>query len=39
VARLFAEVDRQLSGLDVLVNNAGIAGPTGGIARELKVRK
>jgi NAD(P)-dependent dehydrogenase (short-subunit alcohol dehydrogenase family) len=31
VARLFAEVDRQLSGLDVLVNNAGIAGPTGGI--------
>jgi NAD(P)-dependent dehydrogenase (short-subunit alcohol dehydrogenase family) len=31
VARLFAEVGRQLSGLDVLVNNAGIAGPTGGI--------
>ena len=31
VERLFAEVDRQLSGLDVLVNNAGIAGPTGGI--------
>jgi NAD(P)-dependent dehydrogenase (short-subunit alcohol dehydrogenase family) len=28
VARLFAEVDRQLSGLDVLINNAGIAGLT-----------
>jgi NAD(P)-dependent dehydrogenase (short-subunit alcohol dehydrogenase family) len=31
VERLFSDVDRQLSGLDVLVNNAGIAGPTGGI--------
>jgi NAD(P)-dependent dehydrogenase (short-subunit alcohol dehydrogenase family) len=31
VERLFAEVERQLGGLDVLVNNAGIAGPTGSI--------
>ncbi len=29
VARLFAAVDAVLGGLDVLVNNAGIAGPTG----------
>ena len=28
VARLFAEVDTRLGGLDTLVNNAGIAGPT-----------
>jgi len=28
VERLFAEVERHLGGLDVLVNNAGIAGPT-----------
>ena len=28
VARLFADVKRKLGGLDVLVNNAGIAGPT-----------
>jgi NAD(P)-dependent dehydrogenase (short-subunit alcohol dehydrogenase family) len=28
VDRLFAEVERRLGGLDVLVNNAGIAGPT-----------
>ena len=28
VDRLFAEVKRELGGLDVLVNNAGIAGPT-----------
>ena len=29
VERLFAQVDAQLGGLDVLINNAGIAGPTG----------
>jgi NAD(P)-dependent dehydrogenase (short-subunit alcohol dehydrogenase family) len=28
VDRLFADVKRQLGGLDVLINNAGIAGPT-----------
>jgi NAD(P)-dependent dehydrogenase (short-subunit alcohol dehydrogenase family) len=28
VSRLFADVETQLGGLDVLVNNAGIAGPT-----------
>jgi len=28
VERLFADVERQLGGLDVLINNAGIAGPT-----------
>ncbi len=32
VAALFGEVERRLGGLDVLVNNAGIAGPTAGIA-------
>jgi NAD(P)-dependent dehydrogenase (short-subunit alcohol dehydrogenase family) len=31
VARLFEDVRRELGGLDVLVNNAGIAGPTGGV--------
>ena len=31
VAQLFAEVKINLGGLDVLINNAGIAGPTGGI--------
>ena len=31
VDRVFADVDAQLGGLDVLINNAGIAGPTGGI--------
>src|SRR5579883_837889 len=31
VDRLFETAARELGGLDVLVNNAGIAGPTGGI--------
>lgn len=31
VDRLFADVTRELGGLDVLINNAGIAGPTGAI--------
>ncbi len=31
VERVFADVSAGLGGLDVLVNNAGIAGPTGGI--------
>ena len=31
VDRLFAEAARALGGLDALVNNAGIAGPTGGV--------
>lgn len=31
VERLYQDVQRELGGLDVLVNNAGIAGPTGGI--------
>jgi NAD(P)-dependent dehydrogenase (short-subunit alcohol dehydrogenase family) len=31
VERVFADADAQLGGLDVLINNAGIAGPTGGI--------
>ena len=31
VATLFETLDRKLGGLDVLVNNAGIAGPTGGV--------
>jgi NAD(P)-dependent dehydrogenase (short-subunit alcohol dehydrogenase family) len=31
VLRLFAEVERSLHGLDVLINNAGVAGPTGGV--------
>ena len=31
VNQLFRDVRTQLGGLDVLVNNAGIAGPTGGI--------
>lgn len=31
VDRLFADVARELGGLDCLVNNAGIAGPTGAV--------
>lgn len=31
VAKLFAEVKASLGGLDALINNAGIAGPTGGV--------
>jgi NAD(P)-dependent dehydrogenase (short-subunit alcohol dehydrogenase family) len=31
VERLFAEVAAALGGLDALINNAGIAGPTGGV--------
>ena len=31
VARLFAEARASLGGLDALINNAGIAGPTGGV--------
>ena len=31
VERVFADVRQELGGLDVLVNNAGIAGPTGGV--------
>jgi NAD(P)-dependent dehydrogenase (short-subunit alcohol dehydrogenase family) len=31
VERLFADVHRELGGLDVLVNNAGIAGPTASV--------
>jgi NAD(P)-dependent dehydrogenase (short-subunit alcohol dehydrogenase family) len=31
VERLFADVRASLGGLDVLINNAGIAGPTGGV--------
>lgn len=38
VERVFADVQKALGGLDVLVNNAGIAGPTGGI-EELDVKE
>ncbi len=31
VARLFADAKASLGGLDALINNAGIAGPTGGV--------
>ena len=31
VAAMFELADRKLGGLDVLVNNAGMAGPTGGV--------
>src|SRR5271166_3747228 len=31
VTRLFADVKASLGGLDALINNAGIAGPTGGV--------
>ncbi|MEJ2871456.1 SDR family oxidoreductase [Actinomycetospora sp. OC33-EN08] len=32
VEQLFADVERELGGLDVLVNNAGVAGPTAPVA-------
>ncbi|SAL03275.1 SDR family oxidoreductase [Caballeronia ptereochthonis] len=38
VERVFADVQSELGGLDVLVNNAGIAGPTGGI-EEIDVKE
>lgn len=38
VERVFADVQVELGGLDVLINNAGIAGPTGGVD-ELDVRE
>ncbi len=31
VASMFASADQKLGGLDILINNAGIAGPTGGV--------
>lgn len=31
VAKFFAEIQAKMGGLDALVNNAGIAGPTGGV--------
>ncbi|MCA0026317.1 SDR family NAD(P)-dependent oxidoreductase, partial [Mesorhizobium sp. B263B1A] len=31
VDRLFEAVEKELGGLDALINNAGIAGPTGGV--------
>ena len=31
VARVFAEAKSRLGGLDALINNAGVAGPTGGV--------
>jgi NAD(P)-dependent dehydrogenase (short-subunit alcohol dehydrogenase family) len=31
VDRVFVDAERALGGLDVLINNAGVAGPTGGI--------
>lgn len=31
VARLFEAMEKKLGGLDALINNAGIAGPTGGV--------
>lgn len=31
VAQLFKDADKHLGGLDVLINNAGIAGPTGSV--------
>jgi NAD(P)-dependent dehydrogenase (short-subunit alcohol dehydrogenase family) len=31
VARLFADLTASLGGLDALINNAGVAGPTGGV--------
>lgn len=33
VAKMFADVKKSMGGLDVLVNNAGIGGPTGGVEK------
>ena len=34
VGTLFAEIDSELGGLDICVNNVGVAGPTGPVDRQ-----